>query len=226
MFDELMHLLGFGLCHQLPERSLFGGAHQLPVCARDTGIYVGFALSILLISLLERRRRPSEMPPWPLIVAGVGFVVAMGVDAVTSYAGVRETTNTLRVLTGTMTGFALTLAIVPILNGQLWRRPGNGRLLAAPWKVAVWLGAVVLSFPLMRYVLPLTGFVYPILASLAILFTFTATNLAVVSLLPPFERRAERLRDAWLAILIALGFTAVELVAAGMLRSFLESLAS
>jgi uncharacterized membrane protein len=86
VLEEIIGWLGFGLCHQLPERSFFGGGMQVPVCARDTGIYVGFIVSLVVIAVLSRGRRPSEMPPWPFMAVGIVFVGLMGLDGVTSYA--------------------------------------------------------------------------------------------------------------------------------------------
>ena len=87
MLEAVFHWVGFGLCHQLPERSLFSGGYQLPVCARDTGIYAGFLLSMIVIALLERGRRPSELSRTWLLVLGSIFLGTMVVDGVSSYAG-------------------------------------------------------------------------------------------------------------------------------------------
>lgn len=222
MLEDVLRWLGFGLCHQLPERSFFAGGLQVPVCARDTGIYVGFALSLLIMVALSKGKRPSEMPPWPLVALGVVFVAAMGVDGVTSYAGWRETTNDLRLLTGLITGFALPLALLPILNGQLWRRPGPDRALGTRRDGLLWLAAIPVSFAAVRWLLPTGGVLYPILVGAAIIFTFSAVNLAIVSLLPPFERRFERLREAWVPTLVAVAMTLLELWATGLLRHAIE----
>ena len=52
MLQGFLHWMGYGLCHQLPERSFFGGGVQVPVCARDTGIYFGVLISLALIAIV------------------------------------------------------------------------------------------------------------------------------------------------------------------------------
>lgn len=224
MFDAAMHWLGFGLCHQLPERSLFAGTHQLPVCARDTGIYVGFVVSLALIALLDRGRRRTGVPPAWLLGVGAALGLAMLWDGFTSYAGLRETTNLLRLVTGVGAGFALTLAVAPILNAQLWQRRSAERVLGEPLEGLAWCLAVPATVAALWWGGPLLGVGYPLIVAIAVIATFTAVNLIVVSLVPRFERRARGLRDAWPALAIAVVVTALELAAADWLRAALLSL--
>jgi len=223
MWRDVFRWVGYGLCHQLPERSLFSGGYQLPVCARDTGIYAGFAIALLVIVLLERGRRPSEIPrPW-LVVVGALFLTTMGLDGISSYAGWRSTTNDLRLMTGLLAGYSLTLAVVPMINGQMWRTLSRTRLLEG-WRAGVWLLSLVPAFVLLRWVLPLTGLLYPLLVTIAIVLTFVVVNLVFTSLVPVFERSASRLRDTWRQIVIALVFVVVELGLASALRVWLEGI--
>jgi uncharacterized membrane protein len=218
MLDWVMHWIGFGLCHQLPARSFIAGGHQVPVCARDTGIYVGFMVSLALIAVLERGRRRTGPPPAWLIAVGGALVAFMLWDGVTSYLGMRETSNLLRLVTGVGTGFALTLAIAPILNAQLWERRGSGRVLATPLEGALWCAAIPLTIGAAWWGGPLLGVGYAVAVAAAVLATFTAVNLVVVSLAQRFERRASRFRDLWPALLFAFGLTVVELAVADGLR--------
>ncbi|HEX9092588.1 MAG TPA: DUF2085 domain-containing protein [Coriobacteriia bacterium] len=225
MIETFLRVLGFGLCHQLPQRSFFGGGYQLPVCARDTGIYVGFVLSLLVMALLDRGRRRSELPHPGLLALGVLFVGIMGWDGVTSYAGLRQTTNDLRLITGLLTGYALPLVVVPMLNSSLWDRSEPTRVLDRPLEIVAWLASIPAAFVLIRWLLPLLGVVYPLLAAACILTTFVSVNLIVVTLAPRFERRARRLRGAWMPILLALVVSVAEVGGAGLLRMWLQSLA-
>lgn len=226
MLDTLFSAIGYGLCHQLPERSFFAGGFQLPVCARDTGIYLGFAVGLLALRLIHRDERPTEPPPWPVLALMAAFIAAMGFDGVTSYLGLRESTNDLRLVTGMLAGWALSGITFPMISGQLWRRSGSGRLLSSPGRVACWLLLLVGTFMSVRWVMPLTGAFYPIAVTASILLTFTSVNLIFVCLIPAFERRAERVRDAWPQALIALALTVVELAAAAWFRSLTERLLS
>ena len=221
MFDSIMHWLGFGLCHQLAARSFTAGGHQLPVCARDTGIYLGFVVSLTLIAVLDRRRRRSDAPPAWIIAIGAVFLLVMAWDGVTSYAGLRETTNLIRLVTGVGAGFALPLMVVPILNEQLWVKRTSGRVLGEPVDGLWWLVAAPATVALAWWVGPLLGAGYALLTAIAILVTFTTVNLVIVSLVPRFEHRAGRFVHLWPALLIALGATIAELALADAVRLLL-----
>jgi len=53
--------IGYGLCHQQADRSFFVGGRQLPLCARDTGTYLG-ALATLGSMLATHRQSTGRIP--------------------------------------------------------------------------------------------------------------------------------------------------------------------
>lgn len=218
MLNEMLRSVGFGLCHQLPERSFFGGGIQVPVCARDTGIYLGFVASLALVWLLHRERRPSHFPSaagWAVIGLFVGSMV---LDGVTSYSGLRETSNLLRLITGTAAGFGIAAAVMPLLNGELWATRNEERVLSPGWKLAVWAGAMPLVVAAVWYLAPFLGLGYPVLVTVAILVTFTTVNMIFAAILPRFDRAARRARDLVGPALVGLALTVFEIAMAGALR--------
>jgi uncharacterized membrane protein len=226
VIQSFLHWLGFGLCHQLPERSFFGGGTQVPVCARDTGIYLGFMLSLIVISLVHQGDRPREFPApagWAAIALMIG---AMGIDGVSSYAGLRPTTNDLRLITGLLAGYAIGAVLTPMLNDEFWRTGSRERVLDPAWRLLVWLATVPVAFVVIRFGAPLLGVGYPLAVAATIIATLTAVNLVMVCLAPPFERKAERIIDSWPAILIAVAMSFLEIWLSGLLRLWLESVAS
>jgi len=45
VFSEWINpMLWKGMCHQMPERSLWIGDHAMPLCGRCTGIFIGFLI--------------------------------------------------------------------------------------------------------------------------------------------------------------------------------------
>ena len=159
-----------------------------------------------------------------LVLVGA-FVAVMAIDGFTSYLGIRETTNQLRLLTGLLAGWGLATLIVPMVNSQLWTRPGASRVLEGPREIALWLALLAVSFGLLAWVLPLTGVLYPLLVSATIIFAFVVVNLVLVCLIPRFERRCERVRDAWAMVLLAGALSCAELALAALLRVLAERLA-
>jgi len=65
LFVTFIFALGAVICHQIPERSFFWDGHQLPVCARCTGLYASGAVGFIGWFALKwvRRRRPMPLRP-------------------------------------------------------------------------------------------------------------------------------------------------------------------
>lgn len=97
-FLELIRTLGnYSGCHQMPERSFFYKGKQFPVCARCTGVFLGHLLAILL--LLGGKIIPRK-PAATLL--GI-----MGADWGIQEAGILESTNKRRLITGFCGGLGL-----------------------------------------------------------------------------------------------------------------------
>ena len=75
LISEFICAVGSLICHQRPERSFFIDGHQLPVCARCTGLYLSGAGGLIGFAVFKaaRRWRPIALDPWR---AGRWLVVA------------------------------------------------------------------------------------------------------------------------------------------------------
>lgn len=121
--DELINLfdfIGSLVCHQRSDRMIFVGGHYLPVCARDTGVFVGLIVGYLLVIVF--RSKKSKGPP-NLLVA-MAMMLPLLIDSFSQLFGLRTSTNDLRLLTGLLFGSAL----APLLTYSLALPPLNGSL--------------------------------------------------------------------------------------------------
>lgn len=92
------------ICHRRADRSFFYKGKQFPVCARCTGIWVGYGLGILL-SLVA-------IPSWWVAIV---LLLPMSLDVLTQLLHWRESTNGLRVLTGIAGGIAEIIILIQVL---------------------------------------------------------------------------------------------------------------
>lgn len=217
--------IGFGLCHQLPERTIAFQGHPLPVCARDTGIYLGFLISFLYMRLTHHRRE-NLLPSKTIMAIAVLFIAVMGFDGVTSYLGLRTTTNEIRLITGLLTGFALPVFLFPVMNYQLWENSTDDEVLKDWRKAGGLLVLIGLSYCFVWYGTFLPAIMMSSLVVASILFTFGLINLLIISILPWWFQTAKKMRDLWPAMIVALLLTVLELYLASLMHSYLVRLSS
>ncbi len=84
-------------CHQLAERSFHIKGVQLPLCARCTGLVIGFLLCGPLVTAFA----PENM------FVSMAFVVVMCLDGFLQLVGILPSTNIRRLITGLLAGYAL-----------------------------------------------------------------------------------------------------------------------
>ena len=106
--QAIYHAFGI-VCHQLPERSYFIDGHKLAVCSRCTGLYAGFAFTLLIYPLLRSLRTATTPRPIYLLLA----VIPLGIDFSLTFFGVWENTHTTRLLTGALLGSVAVFYVMP-----------------------------------------------------------------------------------------------------------------
>src|ERR1051326_520939 len=77
LLDRLRALDG-GICAPLPPPSFYPCGHGLPLCARNTGIYLGYTIAFITL-LITGRGRAAQFPRWPMAIV-MGLCIAAADD--------------------------------------------------------------------------------------------------------------------------------------------------
>ena len=107
---EIFNWIGSLVCHQIQDRTLQIGGVYLPVCARDTGIYLGFLIGY---SLLPLRNKRAHGPP--NLYVTLAMVLPLIGDVATQISGLRVSTNDIRLVSGLLFGTALSPFLIYLL---------------------------------------------------------------------------------------------------------------
>jgi uncharacterized membrane protein len=179
--------LDAGICAQNPTHSFFPAGQQLPLCSRNTGIYIGFATTFLMLLALGRLRASSFPGRWVAAILGLA-VLAMAVDGFNSLffdLGLPHPYpphNLLRLATGLGTGVAVCAFIVPVANSLIWRDEDERSSFATPGALAVMLPALLLVFLAVGGSPQVAPLLYPIalLSTAGLVIALSLVNLAFV----------------------------------------------
>ena len=93
-------------CHQIPERSFSIKGMQFPICARCTGIVLGYIIDVIF--LLIRVNVPVEVC--------ASFIMLMFLDWFVQYIEILPSTNIRRFVTGTLCGIGYFQIIIKIVG--------------------------------------------------------------------------------------------------------------
>jgi len=104
IFESNKMKVGLAFCHRRKDRSVKMSRYTFPLCARCTGLWLGFAMGLLLrFAMLHA----------PLAFA-VTLMLPLIIDGLTQLVGYRESNNQLRLLTGVLFGIATNMLFLGI----------------------------------------------------------------------------------------------------------------
>jgi uncharacterized membrane protein len=216
-----------GVCHQLPEHTLFLAGVPMPFCARCTGTYLGALLALANICL-KGRSRASRLPPLRVLAVLGSFVAFWAIDGLNSYwhflsgnALLYMPSNGLRLATGLGHGLALSIVVFPLFNATLWQSSDSRRSVASLRE----LSGIVLQLIVLAILLQ-TGagvLLYPLLLAdvCSVLLMLGMVNTMIVILLLRRENRAQSWRQATLPLGLGLVLAIGEVSGIALLRAVL-----
>jgi uncharacterized membrane protein len=222
---DKLDAVGGAVCGRIPSHSLHCAERQLPLCARCTGTFGGALLGFVGLLALGKGKA-ARMPPARVLVLLVGFIIVMAIDGVNSYLSLLlgasllyEPHNTLRLLTGTLQGLALSIIVFPIFNFTLWKEPDNKPALAGLRD----LGLIIALFALPMVLIVQTEIdllLYPvaIVSVLGVLTMLTVVNSLIIIIVIRREAQAITWWDAALPIALGFAATLVEVAVIVLLR--------
>lgn len=215
-----------GVCAQAHNVELAG--MQLPLCARNTGIYSSFLVSTLFL-LAIGRARAAKLPPWPILITLLTFVAIMGVDGINSMLvdmflpHLYTPRNDLRTLTGIGMGVAMAVLLFLILNISLRSNPNTEQRVIGTWLELG--GALLLNLLVLAAMYGNVGLMFwPIAISawLGIIGVLYAVNVLLAALFMGYEGKVARVAQLAKPATVALLFTLVELGGLAAMRFWLE----
>ncbi|RME06942.1 MAG: DUF2085 domain-containing protein [Anaerolineae bacterium] len=204
--------VGYAVCHRIAARSFQIAGRPVSLCARCSGQYLGFLLGTVFQLLVGRRY--GNWPARKVTVVLLALVGVYAVDGLNSFLHLLPAmerwylympNNTLRLLTGTGTGIALSAGFLPAFHRTVWRRWDEKAVFSGwrPLALVLLLGLgldalVLLENPLILYPLSL-------LSAASVLLILTMAYTMVWLTLTRRENCFERLGQ--MSLPLAAGFT-------------------
>ena len=101
------------ICHQYESRSMHIFVYKIAVCARCTGIYLGFFFGCVLLPIIPIKKLPRSITAWCIIS------IPMVADVLLDTLGIHSSTIITRVITGLFFGVGSGLILTPILLSSI-----------------------------------------------------------------------------------------------------------
>lgn len=92
-------------CHQMPERSFFYKGYQFPLCARCTGLVIGYLMGILIYFL--------KIINWEITIL---LCIPLVIDGGSQYLKWRMSNQRLRLITGILCGIGIMVLEIPAMK--------------------------------------------------------------------------------------------------------------
>jgi uncharacterized membrane protein len=178
---ERLRALDGGICAQAGTHSFWPGGQQLPLCSRNTGIYVGFGVTFCTLLALGRLRA-ARFPGRGVLAILAVAVLFMAVDGLNSFfldLGLPhpyQPHNLLRLASGLGTGTAMCAVLLPVANTLIWREEDSRPSFRGPRQLAIMVPVLLLTFLTVASQEAATLYPIAILSTFGLVMALTLVN--------------------------------------------------
>ena len=215
-----------GVCAQ--QHNIVLGGMQLPLCARDTGIYLSALLTVAVI-VARGRSRAAALPSAPLVGTLLALVAALAVDGLNStvaeigLAPLYTPRDDLRAATGMGMGLGVGTLLVLLLNRTLRADPDDRQPVLVWTDLAIVAGLNGLALGLVLGGVALAAWPLALLSAAGVLGTIFVSGLTASGVLLGYEGAAERPAQLARPGTVALLITASFVGSLALLRAWLSA---
>jgi uncharacterized membrane protein len=221
---ERLRALDAGICAQLPTHSFFPGGQELPLCARNTGIYTGFSCTIVVL-WLSGRLRAARLPGLRTALLLGGVVLVLAIDGFNSLfldlslPHLYQPHNLLRLATGLGTGVGMAAFLVPVANGLIWKDEDERSSFGRVGQLGVMLPILLMAF--LAVASQAAWLLYPIalLSTFGLVMALTLVNLVFVLGGSGRIGRISSYRQLLPVLTLAVALALIELAALSVLKT-------
>jgi len=221
---SFLYNIGTGVCHQLDERTFHFNGRPLMVCARDTGTYTGFILSLLYWTVINKKIKGGMPPTYGLITASI-FIGTLVLDGGTSYLHIRETNNQIRLLTGLLAGAGASILIAPCVFSLLYRYSSEEIFTKNKRVFFIWIIMIISLFFIIKTEYGHLYYMITMCVVSGIITMFVMVNSVLLYLVPPWSKKTIQDWNSFLYFFLpALLLTAVELYTSFRIHIYIKNL--
>jgi hypothetical protein len=188
-------------------------------------MFMGALVGFFGQAVVLRRPRAGRLPPAPIIVVLIGFMLLWASDGLNSYLtffpyglSLYEPRNWLRLTTGALNGLTMSALVYPVFNFTLWREPTSQRAVSNLLDLGILLlleaGAVGLVLTGWSFLL------YPValLSALGVLVLLMSVNTMLFVMIVRRENTIACWREAIVPLLAGATVALIQVGAIDLIR--------
>lgn len=222
-------VVGYAICHRIPERSFFLNGRQLPLCARCTGTFLGVVVGLTTMLVLGRRRA-SRMPPLVVLGLLVMFTGFWAFDGLNSYLtffpgapNLYEPRNWLRLATGMLNGLTLIILLMPIFNFTVWSEPARERVIKNVFELLAILPVLGLLTWIIQAEVDFLLYPAAILSTLGVLVMLVLVNTMIATIVLRREGYARTWHQLLVPLTVGGALAILQMTGMVLLRAYLTT---
>ncbi len=201
----------------------------MPLCARNTGIYLGFFLGIAYLVALGRAKRIA-FPPVLVMATLVAFVGLMGIDGLNSTAKdfglpyLYEPHNLLRLGSGLGMGISVAIFLLPALGILLWREGERAPIIGSFADLTPLLVIGMAAFLAVASQVGLALYPVAIASTAGVVILLSIINLLVLLAMTRWQNAVGSVFEMFIPSTVALFFALSELIILALIKQWALSM--